>query len=191
MTLLAELKRKAIHLLAGLVIPVGYEFLPEFWGRWILVMATAGVTAVDFLRLQNPFFRRLFLEYFAPLIRKHERSELTGASYLLIASLVCVLAFDKPVAVAAIGFLVLGDTMAAVVGQAWGRMKFFGKTLEGTAVCFASCALIAVLVPQLPLGVGLVGAGIAALVEILPIPVDDNLRIAILSGWVMQALLPK
>jgi dolichol kinase len=191
MTLLAELKRKAIHLLAGLAIPVGYELLPEFWGRWILILATVGVTGVDFLRLRHPFFKRLFMEYFAPLIRRHERSALTGASYLLISSLVCALVFDKPVAVAAISFLVVGDTMAAVVGRTWGRVKLFDKTLKGSLACFVSCALCVLLVPHLPLWVGLAGAGVATVVELLPIPVDDNLRIAILSGWVMQVFLPK
>lgn len=191
MTLLSELKRKAFHFLAGLVIPVGYEFLPEYWGRWILIFATAGVTSVDFLRLRHPFFKRLFLEYFAPLIRRHERSALTGASFLLISSLVCALVFDKPPAVAAISFLIVGDTMAAVVGQAWGRVKLFDKTLEGSLACFVSCSLCVLAVPHLPLWVGLTGAGTAAVVELLPIPVDDNLRIAILSGWVMQTLLPK
>lgn len=189
MTLLAELKRKAIHLLFGLTIPVLYELLPEFWGRWLIAMATAGVTAVDFLRLRNPFFRRLFMEFFAPLIRRHESSALTGASFLLISSLVCILVFDKPAAVAAIAFMVVGDTMAAVVGRAWGRARLFGKTLEGTAACFLSCTAISLLVPHLPLRTGWAGAGVAALVELLPIPVDDNLSIPILSGWAMQVLL--
>lgn len=189
MPLLTELKRKSIHFLFGLVIPVGYGLLPEFWARWVLAAATVGVTAVDFLRLRNPFFRRLFLEFFAPMIRRHEHSSLTGASYLLISSLVCVLAFDRPAAIAAIAFLVVGDTVAAVVGQAWGRVKVFGKSLEGSVACLASCGIILLAVPHLPWRVGLTGAVVATLVELLPIPVDDNLRIPILSGWMMQALL--
>jgi glycerol-3-phosphate acyltransferase PlsY len=76
-----------------------------------------------------------------------------------------------------------------VVGRAWGRARLFGKTLEGTAACLLSCAVIALLVPHLPLRAGWVGAGVAALVELLPIPVDDNLSIPIFSGWAMQALL--
>lgn len=191
MTLVAELKRKAVHLLVGLVIPIGFQVLPKYWGHWILISATAVATGVDFLRLNHPFFRRLFLEYFAPMIRRHERSALTGASYLLISSLVCVLVFDKPPAMAAISFLVVGDTMAAVVGRAWGRTRMFGKTLEGSLACFASSILCFLLVPHLPFWVGLAGAGVATVVELLPIPVDDNLRIPILAGWVMQALLPK
>jgi len=129
-----------------------------------------------------------FLIAFGSLIRDHEHNTLTGATYLVLSSLLCITLFSKTVAVAAISFLVLGDTMAALVGRSFGKKRFFQKSIEGSLACFFSCLLCGSLVPQLSFGVSVVGALVATLVELLPLPIDDNLRIPLLSGGVMQLL---
>lgn len=186
MSFVIELRRKLIHLCAGISIPFLYYYLPEFWAKWILAGVTLGVIAVDILRLKDPFVKRLFGEFFSPLIRKHEVSVLTGATYLLLSSLLCVLFFRKNIAVAAISFLVIGDTAAALVGKRIGRILFFGKSLEGSIACFMSCIIIGFIIPGFSWLVVLSGAFVATVVEALPIPLDDNLRIPLSAGLVMQ-----
>ncbi|MFH1143081.1 MAG: phosphatidate cytidylyltransferase [Candidatus Eisenbacteria bacterium] len=182
-----ELGRKAFHL-SALAIPVGYYFMAEPLGRLILAILTGLAFVVEVLRLNDPRIRSFFYILFGRLVREHERYNLLGATYLLLSSLICVYAFAKPVAVAALSFLIVGDTLAALVGRAIGRVRIFGKTLEGSLACLASCLVIGWIIPELNWGVTVVGAVMATLIELLPIPLDDNLRIPLASGFAMTLM---
>ncbi len=182
-----ELGRKAIHL-SALAIPIGYYFIPETLGKTLLAALTAGSFVIELLRLNIPRVRSFFYIFFGRLVREHERYSLLGGTYLLLSSLICVYAFAKPVAVAALAFLIVGDTMAALVGRAIGRIRMFGKTLEGSLACLATCLVIARIVPGLSWPVSIVGAAMATLIELLPIPLDDNLRIPLAAGFAMTLM---
>ena len=61
----------------------------------------------------------------------------------------------------------------------------FGKSLEGALGGLAGCLAWAALASgtgQLPWGVAMAGALVASLVEILPIPLDDNLAITLFAS---------
>src|SRR5262249_34259151 len=127
--------------------------------------------------------------FFGEMIREHEALNLLGSTYLLLACLLAVELFTRPVAAAAIGFTVLGDGFAAIVGKAYGRTRFFGKSLEGAAAGFAACLIWAAWLAargHLPWEVLLAGALVASLVELLPIPLDDNLGITLFAGYAMK-----
>lgn len=194
---LTEARRKAIHL-GFLVLPLQLllEVLP--WPRTrselrvLFVALTAAAIAIDVLRIQEKRVRRFFRQFFGQLIREHEKWTLLGSTYLLLAALIAVEVFPKPIAAAALGFTVLGDAMGALVGKAWGRHKVFNKSLEGGFACLVSClawgALVS-LVGGLPWSVTIAGAVMATLVEMLPIPLDDNLGITLASGYTMKLLV--
>jgi dolichol kinase len=76
------------------------------------------------------------------------------------------------------------------VGKTYGKTSVFGKTFEGSLSCFLACSAIAVVVPGVPTVVGITGALAATLFELLPIPIDDNFRIPLGAGFVMQLLMP-
>jgi len=161
-----------------------------------MAIATLVFLVVDFLRLRINPVKSIFIIMFGSLLRRKEFTSLTGGSYLMLASLVCMLIFGssssgRGVFIAAISFLVLGDTVAAVVGLSVGRVKFFGKTLEGTlsglAVCVGTAWVVSILPGlDLPLGIGILGAVSASVVEALPIDVNDNVVIPLLSGAIMM-----
>jgi len=192
-----EIRRKAFHILAGMSIPVLYYIfmlLDQTWlATWILLAATASILAIDVIRLRHQFVKIIFIDFFGPMMRRHEISALTGATYLMISSLVCVLIFDDSVAIAAISYLVIGDSLAAVVGRSIGRTKFFEKSFEGAAAGLLGCLAVGVLIVNLPatdlkyLQMA-AGALTAIIVEMLPIPLDDNIRIPLASGAVMHLL---
>lgn len=193
---LAEAQRKAIHI-ASLILPLGllYEWLPWPRGksewRWFLIALTLMAIGVDLLRLHEGRVRRFFRDFFGGMIREHERFSLLGSTYLLLAALLAVEIGPPAVAGAAIGFTVLGDSFAALVGKAWGRHRFFNKTLEGAAGGFVAClgwATFLVLSGFLTWPVALAGALAASLMEILPIPLDDNLGVTLVSGYVMKLM---
>ena len=183
-----EAPRKAIHL-AMIVIPLGILFLPVVWCRRILAVIAVILLVADLVKIHHPKLRSYFTAFFGHLIRRHERRGLTGSTYMLISALIATYLFEPPIAVAALSFLIVGDTMAAMVGKAWGRTPLFGKSLEGFLAGFVSSFLTAwALVPGLGVGPLAGAALVAAVVEVLPIPVDDNFRIPLVAGLVLEWL---
>lgn len=181
-----ELARKAIHV-SSLGIPIGLYLAPEEVSKLVLLVFAVITLAVDVVRLHAPQVRALFYFLFGRIIREHERFNLLGSTYLLLAALLCIYAFSKPIAVVALGFLVVGDTVAALVGRRWGRTQILNKSLEGSLACFAACLLVGWLYPgpEITWPMILVGAFIATLFEFLPIPMDDNLRMSLSAGFAM------
>lgn len=193
---LSEAHRKAIHI-ACIVLPLGllFEWLPWPRGRlewrWFLIALTLVAIALDVVRIHDHRVKRFFGRFFGGLIREHEQFNLLGSTYLLIAALLAVEIFPQRVAAAALGFTVLGDGVAALVGRGWGRRRFFKKSLEGALGGLVACLAWAALLAGaglLPWGVVLTGALVASLVELLPIPLDDNLGITLFAGYAMRLL---
>jgi glycerol-3-phosphate acyltransferase PlsY len=168
-----------------IVVPVWVYLMPPTPALLGLILATFVTVAVDLLRLSDRRLRGFFLRLFRSLIRPHEEEHLLGSTHYMIAALLSVVVFDHMVAIAALGFLVLGDAAAAIVGKRFGRSLYFGKSLHGSAACFVVC--LAVGIPLLgSAGLAVIGALAATLAEALPSPLDDNLRVPIFSGIVMQ-----
>ena len=193
---LTEARRKAVHL-AFIVLPLELllEVLPwprthrEF--RLLFVALTAGAIALDVLRIHEARVRTFFRQFFGEMIREHERMSLLGSTYLLLAALIAVEVFPQPIAAAALGYTVLGDAMGALVGKGWGRRRVFNKSLEGAIGCLVACLVWAVVVAQVAdvsMPVLLAGAITATVVEVLPIPLDDNLGITLAAGYAMKLL---
>jgi diacylglycerol kinase (CTP) len=199
-----EIRRKAFHMLAGMAVPAIYYGLLVFekiggrpytyFAKWMLLAATAITLAIDIIRLQHQFIKIIFLDLFGPLLRRHEITALTGATYLMISSLLCILLFDPFVAIASISYLVIGDALAAMVGRSIGRTKFFMKSFEGAGAGLIGCLAVGLLIMHLPysnlsLLKMLAGAVTAVTIELLPIPLDDNIRVPLSAGAVMQWLI--
>jgi dolichol kinase len=193
---LTEAQRKAIHL-SFIVLPLMLLYEPLPWPRgrpewrWCLIVLTLVAMALDLVRIHDRRAGRFFKRFFGEMIREHERWNLVGGTYLLIAALLAVEMFPQPVAAAALGFTVLGDGIAALVGKAWGKPRFFGKSLEGAAAGLAVCLVWAGWLAAtgiLPWQAVVCGALVASLVELLPIPLDDNLAITLFAGFTMKLL---
>lgn len=191
MLLRSELKRKAIHL-ASFWIPLGYYLTPSAWQRdWERALLAAVILslAIEVFRLNHPRTRNMFRHFFGELLRNHEQASLLGSTYLLIACLLSIHLFPKPIAALALSFLIVGDTVAAIVGKWIGRVRIFDKTLEGSLACLAVCYALTLLVPSIPFHVALIGAVTATVFELLPIPLDDNFRIPLSAGFAMEFFL--
>ena len=194
---LTEARRKAIHL-AFIVLPIELLFRVLPWPRShrefrVLFLAlTACAIAIDVLRIHDRRVRTFFRQFFGEMIREHERMSLLGSTYLLLAALIAIEVFPQPLAAAALGFTVLGDAMGALVGKAYGRHRVFNKSFEGALGCLLAClswAAVVARVAHVPWPILLAGALAATIIEVLPIPLDDNLGITLAAGYVMKLLV--
>lgn len=178
--------------MGALVIPGGYYFLhldkPEMLA--IMVPVTILMILIDIARLRQWLFWRAFARrIISPVIRHHEMAgDFTGATYILLSVCLTVALYDKPIAIAALAFVVVGDSFAAIIGRRFGRHKFGNKSVEGSLGCLSSTAIVAVFAPDLPLQIGLFGAVVATVVEALPLSIDDNVTVPILAGLSMTLL---
>ena len=144
---------------------------------------------VELLRFKNPKFKTIFFKLVGNMLWKNEDRRLTGATTLLIGALVCALFFSKQVAITSLFFLAIGDTLAYVIGYSIGKTNIMGKkTLEGGLAFFTSSVIVVLIMRSINPIVGIAGAFIGCLVELLPWEIDDNLSIPIIAGVVMEAL---
>jgi dolichol kinase len=184
-----ETARKSIHV-ASAVVPVGVWLAP----RPLAVAALLGIAAVALLveaarRYSRPV-RYAFLRRTRTMLRSRERRGLSGATWMALAYAAAIVLFPTPIAVAAMLFAALGDGAAALAGRRWGRHRLRGgKSWEGFAAGLAVNAAVAVSVASLaagvPLPAALAGAAAAAVVELLPLPVDDNVLVTLAGGAAM------
>jgi len=188
--LLKETLRKSIHL-SSLILPFSYRYLlgsnkrVSFWVFLVLAIVTL---LIDLLRLEQLHFKRYFNRWFGQILRRHEHTGFTGATFMMIAHLMCITVFSPKIAFLAMCFLAIGDTFAAIVGMNLGKRKFIGnkKSLEGTLGCFVSIFIFSLLYSSYinPV-VGFFGSVAATFAEVINIPVDDNFKIPLISGVVM------
>lgn len=180
-----EVLRKIVHL-ATLIIPVGYALTSEETVLLFLVPFFLALLSVDLLRLLHPGMASLFQKYFfGRVLREEEKPTFMGATYFIFSTILTILLFPKPIAIASILTLVLADTAAALIGKWIGRMRIFGKTLEGSIAFLLTALLIVWISPNLNRFSGSLAALGAAVVEVLPLRVNDNLSIPLVAGAIM------
>ena len=158
----------------------------------LLSLLSGAALAVEGLRLCMPGLNRRLLSHFRFLLKESEERRPTGATYIAVSALVAFLVFDQPVAVAAIFFLAVGDPAAALVGARVSGPRVFGKSPLGSLAFFGAALAIAGVLAAggvVSFGVAVVaGAAIAALVELLPLGIDDNVAVPLVSGAVMTLM---
>ena len=185
--------RRLFHLIAGSSIPIAGIIVASPHMVMVLAALSGSALALDLVRFRVDWLNRYFLRWLAPLLKGSEKSRITGATYLLIAALAVFWLFDSTIAVASLLFLSLGDPAAALVGRPMPGPRIWGKSPGGTAAFLAvSLAVVGVLaatgVIEYHWGL-LVGAAVAALVELASLPPDDNLTVPLISGAAMHALV--
>ena len=210
-----EINRKLLHGLA-VILPVSMFYWPvllessrAIFSLILLLLFTISLV-VEFARLKNNQFSRLFFTLFGSMLRKEESRQLTGATYVLAGSVFCSLISLSSDSAAAASFLgltlfILGDAVAALVGKGIGRIKVGHKTIEGAVGCFLFCILLTTFVfPELPgfladWGGDLTGIQIIAIsasvsiLEFFPIKsrsfvLNDNLYVPALASLIALAL---
>lgn len=185
--------RKLYHFLGGILLLAVYHLLDPLPALLVYAALFAGILLFDLARLRLPAFNERVLEKMGTLLRPGEAATISGSPSYVLGVALTVFLFPLAVATAAVLFLAAGDVSASIVGEAWGRTKFLGKSLEGTAA-FVVAGLAAGLAarlfsPGVPLPVLAAGAVTAAAIEVLtPKRLNDNLTIPLIAAGVMSLL---
>ncbi|MEJ2542926.1 MAG: hypothetical protein P8Y99_02560 [Calditrichaceae bacterium] len=184
-----EIQRKSIHI-ATTLIPLAYiSTIPKKEHIFLIcVFMSIGFLVVDLMRLYWKTAEKYFLKIFSVLLREQElNNNLTGATYLFIGMTLAVLLFPKTIAITVMLFLTIADPSAAIIGKIVPIKKIFNKSVGGF-LGFLICAMIIVIIAFNFTITGLIVAFAAALVELIPMKLNDNLTIPVVSGYLFLFL---
>jgi diacylglycerol kinase (CTP) len=194
-----HLLRKTWHLGMGMFIIFIYLFTGMSVGTAVLCLGSAlGLDLIiETARLRIPAFNEQVLRYWGPVMRSCEVNKVSGTPYYLLASLLALSIFPKPVGVLSVLFLAVGDPIASLVGILYGKNSIRvaqGKSLIGTLAGVAACTLTTlVFLKAYPMPVSdsawialsLIGGVAGGTAELAPFDMDDNFTIPMISGFVM------
>ena len=190
-------KRRLFHLCTISLLLIVALLAPEKIFLGCLGAAAILAIGVELSRLLiSPSLNQWLTSQVKVLKRESEASRPWASTYVILSALLVFGVFwlfekEKDIAVMAVAFLAVGDPVAGIVGGSLGRRRVWGKSLEGTLACFLSCLAIGALLGNTVLSVGLLvifaGSLCAALVELLPLRLNDNLTIPIAAAGIMVA----
>lgn len=113
----------------------------------------------------------------------------TAPAFFALGIILSLTLFPTPINYVLITILTLGDGFATIFGKTLGRTTLpfnKGKTIEGSALGFIlafSGALIFIDPTK-----ALIGSAIGILVELLPLPINDNLTIPLTTGLILTLI---
>lgn len=184
-----EYLRQLLHLFSGLltVLLIYFELFRPFT---VFLLIIVGILA-SFIckRRRLPFFSS-----FLDLFERKENFAFPGRGliFFFIGVLLVLQLFPRPIALASIMILALGDSISHIVGARYGETRnFFGdkrKLVEGSVAGFLVGFLGAWLF--VPFVEAVLGSLIAMMAEVMQIDlnnrqVDDNLIVPLVAGTVM------
>lgn len=184
--------RKFYHMVMGLVCFCLYAFfLNKEQALFLLIFLGGGFIVLDALRFKNSKINVMAIKVFGKIMRREELKNISANSYYILGLLIITLFFPKNIVLLSVLFLAFGDPIAAIVGTKFGQTKIFAKkSLEGTVANFILSTILTFSLmnlylhkdPFTALGAGILGGLISSISELLPIPVNDNLTIPVISS---------
>ncbi len=147
---------------------------------------------LDLIRLFSKKVNVFFFKKVKDLYKSREYSKFSSITVFLFANFLTVLLFEKPIAVLAVSYLIFGDFFSKFFGIHFGRTKIFEKTLEGSLAHFNACLIAGYIFlhfVSVPIPAYLTGVFVASVSEFLPLGVNDNFSVALLSASSMYVFL--
>lgn len=173
--------RRVFHAAAGLVLAWGPSALEIDHTLLLVTLGSLFVVLIvfDLVRLRTRWLNTLFLRSLPSLASSREAVGVASSTWYVLGVFLTYLLFPPTAAVPAILVLALADPAASVVGRTWGRTRVGTGTVEGTLAFFVvASALLWGFYGAMGLAVALV----VSLAEPLPLRLDDNLVIPVLTA---------
>jgi dolichol kinase len=190
-----HLARKLFHMTGALVFLTPYLFFQfsEEYMAALLGTVLALVMSMEYARSRWEWVNSIAVKVMGPVMRDTEVNQLTGIPFYLASCLFAFLIFPRHIAVLSILYLAFGDPSSSFFGVLYGRSHIFpNKSLQGTLGGFLVCVLATAsylsfvgFPREKILLVALLGGFAGSVAELLPLNVDDNFAIPVVSGILM------
>lgn len=189
-----QLGRRFFHMSGGFGVVLIYGIFFTY-SQIVQFLGTAAciVYIFDRCRVVYPEIARKFEGMTRFFLRAEERLQESTMIPYILAVLLTVISFPKPVAIFSILTLAFADPVSAIVGIRYGSRHLVpNKTVEGSLAFFITAffCCLGVLLHMTGAEVwrvvmtSLLLAASGALFEMLPIKLDDNLTIPLFMGFV-------
>lgn len=191
-----HLSRKLWHMLTGMLMVTFYASgISRSAAVAILTVALGLCLAIETIRLRIPVLNEWAIRFWGPLMRTSEFNRMSGTPAYLGAAIISIALFPQTIAMLSLLYLAFGDPLAALFGVLYGdkSIRFSnGKSLIGTLAGVAACFLVtlvflsgtAISFPVIII-VAAIGGLVGGAAELLPLEVDDNFAIPVVSGFVL------
>ncbi len=185
-----EIKRKSFHLLT-IFYPLLYNIIP--YNTAVIISASLMIIdlILETIRLLYPSVNRLILKIFEGTYREKEKENVSTLIWTLSGAFLTIFLFpdNKNIVTLSLLYLALGDSVAALVGVKFGKIKLGskGKSLEGSLAFFVVAFLCSLFFVNIEYA--FISAFLGAAIEFLPLPVDDNFILPIFIAGLLTILL--
>jgi dolichol kinase len=192
--------RRLFHCASGVVVAYFYfRLFTHSQAVYLLGFLTCLIYIFEQIRVNYPEFSSQFNPFSRYLLRAEEQLKESAQVPYIMGLLLTILSFPKPVAIAAILTLAIADPLSAIVGIRFGKRKITQKkTLEGS-LAFFTATVISITWSFTAYGstftntfaMAICVAFLISAFELIPLKIDDNLTIPLLTGavtWPMAIL---
>lgn len=193
-----HLTRKCFHMTGAIAFLVPYLFFGFSRESIAAILGTllAFIMSVEYARARWEWVNSVAVRAMGPIMRDTEVNQLSGIPFYMASCLFAFLIFPQHITVLSILYLAFGDPSSSFFGVLYGRSKIFpNKSLQGTLGGFCVCALVTfayLYYVQIDLHLivllSLLGGFSGSVAELLPLNVDDNFAIPVVSGLLMAGV---
>lgn len=191
-----HLLRKVWHMTMGMTVALIYYSGMSRSSAVVILGAILGTDLLlESLRLRIPSVNDKILRLWGPIMRNCEVNRMSGVPHYLASAILAIGIFPKPVAILSILYLACGDPIASLFGVLYGKHGIrmsSGKSLIGTTAGVLTCMLVTIIfLKSLGLSndviwtLSLVGGLAGGTAELLPLEMDDNFTIPVVSGFAL------
>jgi glycerol-3-phosphate acyltransferase PlsY len=176
----------------AILIIVFYAFFSKSFMLYLIGGVGMIFIIMDLIRLYKARVNQFFQEKLKAMYREGERKSFSSMTSYLVACFICILLFEKEIAITVIIFVTFGDLFGKLFGLAFGKHPLFHKTIEGSSAylgCMIICVYILAPFFATPTWVLILGGIVAPIIECLPVKMNDNFTVPLISGALMTAIL--
>ena len=129
-------------------------------------------------------------------MRRQELHNLSSMSWLFLGNFIIMFLFPPEIVTLSLLILAIGDPVCNIIGIKYGKDKLIGsKSLQGSLAGFIACSIVSaayfkvmdIMTSKLLLASVLSGF-IGALAEVIPIDIDDNFVIPVVTAILLWGL---
>jgi len=184
-----EILREAIHIGSFSIPFVCMYLLNHYVVSLIILSITVLYILSEFLRIRGVNLPITSTITWKTAIKPELYEIATAPVFFALGIILSLMLFDPHISYVLVAILTLGDGFATIFGKTLGRTALplnKGKTAEGSAFGFIfafSGALLFIDPPK-----ALISSAIGTLMELLPLPINDNLTIPLTTGLILTLI---